>query len=283
MVNDNIDSEEINLSIARLNKDLREAAKHLSHAEARYLVDAYYLMQKDRIRSAAQLTALTESGEPATVLSFVGNQSAQLESRIKTSLDIYSANHPVGQWARSHKGVGPVLAAGLLAHIDIHKAPTVGHIWRFAGLDPTLKWEKGEKRPWNARLKVVCWKLGESFTKVSGDEEAYYGQVYKQRKAEEVEKNERGDFKDQAAATLAEKNIGKSTDAYKHYTAGKLPPARIQLRAQRYAVKLFLSHLHDQWYRHEFKTEPPKPYPIAILGHAHVIPVPRGDDNRMSA
>src|SRR5581483_161544 len=25
-------------------------------------------------------------------------------------------------------------------HIDIEKAPTAGHIWRFAGLDPTLRW-----------------------------------------------------------------------------------------------------------------------------------------------
>jgi hypothetical protein len=44
----------------------------------------------------------------------------------------------------------------LLARIDIVKAPTAGHIWRYAGLDPTVRWNKGEKRPWNAGLKVLC-------------------------------------------------------------------------------------------------------------------------------
>lgn len=53
-------------------------------------------------------------------------------------------------------GIGPVISAGLLAHIDIHRAVTVGHIWRFAGLDPSVKWLKKTKRPWNAGLKVLC-------------------------------------------------------------------------------------------------------------------------------
>jgi hypothetical protein len=37
------------------------------------------------------------------------------------------------------------LAAGLLAHIDITKAPTAGSIWRYAGLDPSIEWLGREK------------------------------------------------------------------------------------------------------------------------------------------
>jgi hypothetical protein len=48
----------------------------------------------------------------------------------------------------------------------------------------------------------------------------------------------------------------------------------LHARAKRYAVKLFLAHLHEVWYREHYKTAPPIPYPIAHLGHAHYIAPP---------
>lgn len=53
-----------------------------------------------------------------------------------------------------------------------------------------------------------------------------------------------------------------------------LPPAHIHSRAKRYAVKIFLSHLFSVWYELENHEKPPKPYAIAILNHAHEIPIP---------
>ena len=260
--------------IERLSADIKTAAKTLTATEARYLVDAFYIMQENRIRADAQLRALRETGEPASVLAFIGGQSDRLETRVKQALDIYSAAHPMGEWMRNQKGIGPIIAAGLLAHIDIRKAATAGAIWRFAGLEPTVKWNKGEKRPWNAALKRLCWLIGESFVKVSGDPDALYGQIYAQRKLLEVERNEAGAFAEQAKASLEGKKWDKSTDAYKAYAVGKLPAARLHLRAQRVAVKMFLSHLHEKWYWHEFGKAPPKPYSIDILRHGHYVPAP---------
>lgn len=257
--------------ITRLSRDLAAASVTLSDDEARFLVDAYYQMQDNRIRHDGQIRSMTETGEPHAVLTWLADQSGDLESQIKRALDKYSAGHPDGEWLRSVVGIGPVIAAGLLAHIDITKAPTVGHIWRFAGLDPTTSWDKGQKRPWNASLKVLCWKAGESFVKQSGHEGCVYGHIYRRRKELEIERNEAGEFSSQAEAKLEKFRIGRTTDAYKAYSAGKLPPAHIHARARRYAVKLFLSHLHEQMYRTHFKEDPPLPYPIAILGHAHKI------------
>jgi hypothetical protein len=210
-------------------------------------------------------------------LSWLHGQNEALEEQIKSALDVYTKSHIVGRWARAQKGIGPVICAGLLAHIDIHQAPTVGHIWSFAGLNPNQKWGKGEKRPWNASLKVLCWKAGESFVKVSGYEDAYYGQIYKARKAYETAKNEAGDYADQAARSLVEKKYDPDTDAYKAYIQGRLPLARIHARSTRYAVKMFLSHLHTIWYRAEFGKEPPLPFAIAHLGHVHIVPPPPGE------
>lgn len=258
-------------SAKRLTKDLKEAAKTLSDDEARFLVDAYYMMQEDRKRADNQVLSLNKAQEPHAVLAWLAGNTENLEGQIKRALDSYSAAHPVGVWARDVDGIGPVIASGLLAHIKIERAPTVGHIWRFAGLDPTLSWDKGQNRPWNASLKTLCWKIGESFVKVSGKETAVYGHIYEERKRLELERNESGAFAEQAKAKLEKFKIGKDTDAYAAYSVGKLPPAHIHARAKRYAVKLFLAHLHAEMYRQHYGEEPPKPYAIAILGHAHQI------------
>jgi hypothetical protein len=125
----------------------------------------------------------------------------------------------LGQWCRSICGIGPVITAGLLAHID-NQAPTAGHIWNFAGLNPNVTWGKGQKRPWNAKQKVLAWKIGESFLKTSGRDKDVYGHVLMERKALETEKNERGDHKDQALAMAAQFPTHAQIAIYKQ---GKLP------------------------------------------------------------
>src|SRR5574337_629217 len=152
-------------AVTRMTRDIAKAASTLSDDEAIYLVDAYYMMQDDRKRSHNQVRAMGESAEPNSVIAWLATQSTTLENQIKRALDQYTEGHAMGSWMRSIHGIGPVLSAGLLAHIDIAQAPTVGHIWRFAGLDPTTKWEKGQKRPFNAKLKTLCWKIGQSFMK----------------------------------------------------------------------------------------------------------------------
>lgn len=262
------------IPVGRLNRDLRQAAKTLTPDEARYLVDSYYTIQEYRKSTGNQVRALSESEEPSGVLEWFFTQHRELEANIKKVLDIYIEQHPIGKWLKSITGIGPVIAAGLLAHIDINKAPTVGHIWSYAGLNPNQKWEKGKKRPWNAKLKTLCWKIGESFVKTQNRDSDIYGHIYVKRKQIEVERNEAGLFAEQAAQILKTKKIGKDTEAYKWYSQGMLPPAHIHARAKRYAVKLFLSHLHEFWYEHEFNEKPPLPYPIAIQGHAHKIDRP---------
>lgn len=263
--------------VSRLSRDIAAASTTLSADEARFLVDAYYTMQEDRIRASNQIRALSESGEPHRVLQWLFDQTETLEKQIKRSLGKYSESDPLGRWALSICGIGPVIAAGLLAHIDIEKAETAGAIYRFAGLDPTQTWEKGQKRPWNGQLKTLQWKIGQSFMKVQGRDNDVYGRLYKERKEYELARNEAGELKPQADAKLEKYRIGKTTDAYAWYSAGKLPPAHIDARARRWVVKLFLSHYHEVAYFVRYNRLPPNPYPIVHLGHAHRIEVPNKD------
>jgi hypothetical protein len=263
--------------IARLSRDLANAAATLGDAEVRFLVDAYYQMQDQRIRSEGQIRSIQKSDtpEPHIVLSWLSDQSRAMEGQIKRALGKYVDAHPMGEWFENVYGIGPVIAAGLVAHIDINKAPTVGHIWRYAGIDPTLKWERKSKRPWNAELKVICWKAGQSFMKFAAEDECFYGHVYRENKAKLMQRNERGEFFERSAQILVEKNFNKTTDAFKAYSVGRLPPAHIDAMARRYAVKLFLAHMHSEMCRRILKTEPPLPYPIAHGGHVHVVDDPQ--------
>ena len=132
------------------------------------------------------------------------------------------------------------------------------------------------KRPYNAKMKTLLWKLGQSFVKVSNNPNDIYGKIYQYRKAYEQAKNENLDYKEQAEAKA--KIVGKTTEAYKWYSIGKLPPAHIQARAERYAVRIFISHLHEIMYLVEYGKECPLPFAQAILNHGHKIEPPFIDE-----
>jgi hypothetical protein len=131
----------------------------------------------------------------------------------------------------------------------------------------------GALRPFNADLKVICWRIGDSFVKVHNKPDAYYGVVYKRRKVWESERNERRVYAETAKQTLEVRNI-RDPKTRATYEDGRLPDGRIELRARRYAVKLLLSHFHEILWRHHYKTEPPLPYPIAYLHHVDYLEPP---------
>lgn len=318
--------KELSLLQKTLNADLKEILKSggaLTREEARSVVDTYYQIQEIRKGTGNQIYSLTKEGLSSQTLQVLHINMELLETAIRKMLDYYTDQEKIGLWSKGIIGIGPVLSAGLQAHIDINKAKGAGAIWRIAGLDPSVEWlgrdgaktlvdkyahlknwnerilatfaeanRKPEpyyaslgtdkptatsltkflaKRPWNASLKVLAWKIGESFVKVSGNPNSLYGRLYVQRKQEEIEKNDKGVFAEQARIILTRKKIGKDTEAYKAYIEGKLPPAHIHARAKRYATKMFLAHYFEALYWITYGKEPPLPYAIEHLGHVHNI------------
>lgn len=206
------------------------SSKTLTTQEVRRLVNAYF--------------ALTGQRE---VLAW---QTVETEQDIEQALEAWVATQPAARWARTIPGIIPATAAGLASHIEIETAPTVGSIWRFAGLDPTVTWTRGEKRPWNPSLKTVCLRIGHAFAQSSGGEGDFYGRLYQRRVAIE------------AAANL------RRTGSH------KLPPAHIQARARRWTAKLFLAHYHHVAWTLSTGAPPVKPYVISVLGRGEFIAPP---------
>lgn len=273
MMEDDLDFE----PLKRMSRDLVKASHLLTEREAKFLVDAYYMMQRQRIRAAHQTNTLHESDEPATALEWMTGQSAVLEKQVARALKAYASSQPLGQWAQSIVGIGPVITAGLLAHIDLKIADTAGKLFSFAGLEPNqhARWTKGQKRPWNAALKRLCFLIGESFVKHSGREGEFYGTIYNEKKRYYIDRNERGLYAARAAEILAKKNFRADTKARAAYEAGRLPDGHIHMMAKRYAVKMFLSHYHEVG-RNLLGLPVVAPFAIGVLKHdeAHYVQPP---------
>jgi len=256
-----------------LNKDVRNMEVDLDRRSARELVSLYYDLQKARMAYRNQVRDLQKAGSPHDLLNYYAHTLEMLEKSLVGPLDYFGDQFIVGQWAKSQYGIGPVITAGLVAHIDIEKAPTAGSVWRYAGIDPTVKWEKGQKRPFNAQLKTLTWKIGQSFMKFSNRDQCFYGHLYKQDKARRLAKNEAGDYAEFAQQILTSKKWGNNpTRTY--LESGKLPPAQIDAQARRFAAKIFLSHYHAVAYQAHHGTPAPRPYIIEHGGHVHEIAIP---------
>lgn len=131
---------DINTPFMKLGKDLRAAAHSMGRNDARFLVDYYYTAQDRRIRAAGQHRASEKAGKPHALINWLFKTDTLFENAIKAALGEFAACWRVGQWLQAQYGIGPVLSAAMLANFDISRAKTVGHFWRFAGLDPSCVW-----------------------------------------------------------------------------------------------------------------------------------------------
>lgn len=107
--------------IAKLETDVKASASTLTVDEARYAVDLYYQLQEFRIRSQSQVRMASEGGEPSALLAWIYMTIAGLELEIQGAMDRFTDAHPVGQWSKTITGIGPVIAAGLLARLRLQK------------------------------------------------------------------------------------------------------------------------------------------------------------------
>jgi len=165
---------------ARYTKDQLAEAHTFDREQMAAAVGMYYGIQKLRVGARNKESAHERSTDilaDPVLITEMKQRLERLERESARVLREFAQARPLGRWAMSIAGVDAVIAAGLLAHIDVARAQTAGAIWRFAGLlDPKLQpWERGQKRPWNARLKTLCYKLGESFKKLTVSETSLNG------------------------------------------------------------------------------------------------------------
>ncbi len=94
-------------------------------------------------------------------------------------------------WLEKVNGIGPLLAASLMAEIGSpERFSTVSRLWAYCGLSVdeegnAVRRKKGQKSGWNPMLKMTAWKIAGSFIKGKG----FGRQLYDHWKAYYIERD----------------------------------------------------------------------------------------------
>ena len=170
---------------------------------------------------------------------------ADMESELDKDIAKEVANYPIYEYVSEVKGIGPMLAAKMIAMIDIGNSPTISALWRYSGYG-VVNGErerpvKGEKLHYNKRLKSTIYLIGGSFLKCGSP----YRDIYDTSK----------EF-----YTRTKVNLPNDEPDW--------TKLHIHRSALRKMVKLFLSHLWVTWRQLE-GLPISAPYVHAKLGHEH--------------
>ena len=158
-------------------------------------------------------------------------------------------------WKKTLYGAGSDSFIMLYLHLDLDKTKSVSSWWRICGQAHTILGEKQYKKviegtvklDHNKKLRKACYYMAENFIqkKVS----PYY-EIYKERKEYETEKNNNAEYRDiafyilKALKTRSMEQI--TSNEYKtNLMNGRLGKAHLDMRARRYMIKIFLSHIYS--------------------------------------
>ncbi len=174
----NINNADEDLVVKQVDRKEVKTASAYTREEALSLVGLYYSIQKTRVGATNKLSAHERNVDIVSNPVFIESIKSELhkvEKQTARGLKAYADAQPLGTWCQSLRGLSYITTAGLLAHINLHVATNPAKIIRFAGLDPTIQWNKGEKRPYNAHLKTLCWKIGTAFKMANPNEVSVRG------------------------------------------------------------------------------------------------------------
>lgn len=230
----------------------------------RELVEVYYDVQDVRIRSFNRLRQVGEiKGVQPDILK-------KLEKQISDCLTVEIRDKPIYKvFLKEIKGIGPILAAGLISIFNPAKASHASGFWKYAGLHVTgniaARREKGKKLTYNPHAKVLCWKIADSFIK---QRTPFYRDIYDKAKEIEAEKLKHPENNPKNCSlydTCLQRLTAKASRT--HSKQKELPCKKhIDYRARRKMVKRFLLDLWLVWRKLEGLSVS-EPYAVAILKH----------------
>ena len=137
----------------------RVRSSGLTMRDLRWIADAYEQAQRVRLETGERLRAILQGrdhreGAPATadaaatldairtgdtdgpvpILGRTYRRHAEAERDLRRAMLTALADHPAWPWMSRVKGIGPTLAARLLARLDVAKAPSPSSFWSYCGL-----------------------------------------------------------------------------------------------------------------------------------------------------
>lgn len=221
----------------------------------RNLVEIYYDVQDVRIRT---FNRLREIGE---VKGVDPKHLKNLEKETRDYIEVYVKQQSIwNMFLKNIRGIGAILAGGLMSWLDPSKADHVSSFWKYCGLHVengcAVKRKHGQKLGFNLKMRTFCWKIADSFIK---QRTPFYREIYDEAKLREAEKL---NHPEQNST-----NCPYYIECRKRIKTKTLPCKKhIDYRARRKMVKRFLADLWAIWRKIE-GLPVTEPYAIAILRH----------------
>lgn len=201
-------------------------------------------IQKARIQFGNRVEAITRGDDDANNQQFQiakkwHGRFSELESELDKDIKVAVKDEIIYKPLTSVKGVGPMMAAKLIAMIDIERCNTISALWRFAGyavIDGERERPvKGEQLHYNIRLKTTVYLVATSFLRTNSPYRKFY-------------------------------------DNAKEYYANSRDWTKLHVHnaAMRKMSKMFLSHLWLVWRQLE-GLPVREPYVKEKLGHENIV------------
>ena len=253
------------------------------------LVHLQAILERGRISADNQKRGV-EDEEVLALYDEMGRELAGLEERVESVMAQRVKQHPAWPWLSKVKGVGPQMAALLLAYLLPPKPEYGPSSWYKAGglyviqgedgqshLNRYSHLKDGQRADWHPRLRRNLWLAGGCLLRAQGFYYSFYTQV-----KDAMARKHMGDAtwlppckpcggtgRVEGVATLVreEETVvqGCAPCAGRGYLQG-----RVHAVAQWKMVKLFLAHLWEVWSKAE-GLETREPYPMEILGHVKIM------------
>jgi hypothetical protein len=293
----------------------RSRATGLTMRDLRWIADAYEQAQRVRLETGERLRAILQgrdhregavpiddaaamlnsirSGEadgPVPILGRTYRRHAEAERDLRRAMLTALSDHPAWPWMSRVKGIGPTLAARLLARLDVHKAPSPSSFWSYCGLAtvPGIEYRCGAcglRSSFPTRYRVRGpHNDPHGGHRCPGQLEAIRGPDDGVRVAQpKPAAGERASY-DQLAKKicyLVGVSFLRSGSAYEHFyrrERAKLErerpgwsDGRVHFASLRKMEKLFLAHLWAVW-REGVGLPATTPYAHAVLRHEDYLP-----------
>ncbi len=241
----------------RIDDELKELTLQRSgYMRAKFALENKIGAVERRLKSAgafSDLALLTTTIGFSEAIEVIDRNLKEVEKDIS----VKAASHPMYQFVLDHKGIGPKSFAAIVGEcgslLNYDNPAKVFKRMGLAVMDGTRIQKRGKTKQefidwgYSKRRRTWMYLLTEAIEKQTAGNGSVYKDLYVERKAYEKAKNEAGDYKEQAAEAISEKNIGKTTVTYKAYAAGKLPDAHINMRVKRFVAKRILRDMWNYW------------------------------------
>lgn len=221
------------------------------------LIRQFYRVQEHRIAFGGQIRALKEQKLNVDPIKKYFDQLFEIEKQMGKDIGSTIKEEEIWkEFLKGVKGIGPLISAGLINLIDIKEAKHISSLWKFAGMDVTdegkaPKRKKKVKSTWNPLMRMLCWKIGQSFLRTGSP----YRRYYDRRKEKELKRK----YQEGELAEKYKRSCYKKEDIY-------LIKGHAHNRATRVMVKRFLADLWIAWRQIE-GLEVSQAYVIDRLGH----------------